>query len=248
MFDRETKSSYLLEVQSVDGWESARPGKHGQPNSGKRKWEWHCLEQLVTAPMARLWLPWCFYSLSNMVPSPGWVLRTAVVKAVTESRGGTATVSPIKKKSKKTPQRVEVKPNCDTKAQHLIFIWVIMWVCLMAAEQTLLMKASLRGNEFVKPSYWKHKILETGPNCSTARSFRLCRCSFLVVFGWIQQGGRNNTCCWHIFASVGLILMWVSCRFPESRACRLWVDAHFRALTYRCFLCILHMYTHTYMA
>uniref|UniRef100_A0A3B3CPW6 Si:ch211-186j3.6 n=1 Tax=Oryzias melastigma TaxID=30732 RepID=A0A3B3CPW6_ORYME len=32
-FDRETKSSYLLEVQSVDGWESARPGKHGQPNS-----------------------------------------------------------------------------------------------------------------------------------------------------------------------------------------------------------------------
>lgn len=36
VFDRETKSSYLLEVQSVDGWESARPGKHGQPNSGKR--------------------------------------------------------------------------------------------------------------------------------------------------------------------------------------------------------------------
>lgn len=35
VFDRETKSSYLLEVQSVDGWESARPGKHGQPNSGK---------------------------------------------------------------------------------------------------------------------------------------------------------------------------------------------------------------------
>lgn len=34
-FDRETKSSYLLEVQSVDGQESARPGKHGQPNSGK---------------------------------------------------------------------------------------------------------------------------------------------------------------------------------------------------------------------
>ncbi|KAA8596026.1 hypothetical protein FQN60_011317, partial [Etheostoma spectabile] len=33
VFDRETKSSYLLEVQSVDGWESARPGKHGQPNS-----------------------------------------------------------------------------------------------------------------------------------------------------------------------------------------------------------------------
>lgn len=35
VFDRETKSSYLLEVQSVDGWESARPGKHGQPNSGE---------------------------------------------------------------------------------------------------------------------------------------------------------------------------------------------------------------------
>lgn len=35
VFDRETKSSYLLEVQSVDGQESARPGKHGQPNSGK---------------------------------------------------------------------------------------------------------------------------------------------------------------------------------------------------------------------
>lgn len=38
VFDRETKSSYLLEVQSVDGQESARPGKHGQPNSGKRGW------------------------------------------------------------------------------------------------------------------------------------------------------------------------------------------------------------------
>ncbi|KAF3686954.1 Neural-cadherin Cadherin-N [Channa argus] len=33
VFDRETKSSYLLEVQSVDSWESARPSKHGQPNS-----------------------------------------------------------------------------------------------------------------------------------------------------------------------------------------------------------------------
>ncbi|KAM6977861.1 LOW QUALITY PROTEIN: neural-cadherin [Aplochiton taeniatus] len=33
VFDRETKGSYLLEVQSQDGWESARPGKHGQPNS-----------------------------------------------------------------------------------------------------------------------------------------------------------------------------------------------------------------------
>uniref|UniRef100_A0A9J7ZH45 Si:ch211-186j3.6 n=1 Tax=Cyprinus carpio carpio TaxID=630221 RepID=A0A9J7ZH45_CYPCA len=33
VFDRETKGSYLLEVKSVDGWESARPGKHGQPNS-----------------------------------------------------------------------------------------------------------------------------------------------------------------------------------------------------------------------
>lgn len=35
VFDRETKGSYLLEVKSVDGWESARPGKHGQPNSGE---------------------------------------------------------------------------------------------------------------------------------------------------------------------------------------------------------------------
>ncbi|TRY91649.1 hypothetical protein DNTS_028322 [Danionella cerebrum] len=33
VFDRETKGSYLLEVKSVDGWESSRPGKHGQPNS-----------------------------------------------------------------------------------------------------------------------------------------------------------------------------------------------------------------------
>uniref|UniRef100_A0AAY4EQZ0 Uncharacterized protein n=1 Tax=Denticeps clupeoides TaxID=299321 RepID=A0AAY4EQZ0_9TELE len=33
VFDRETKGSYLLEVKSVDGWESARPGRHGQPNS-----------------------------------------------------------------------------------------------------------------------------------------------------------------------------------------------------------------------
>ncbi|MBN3309830.1 CADN protein, partial [Amia calva] len=33
VFDREMKGSYLLEVKSMDGWESARPGKHGQPNS-----------------------------------------------------------------------------------------------------------------------------------------------------------------------------------------------------------------------
>ncbi|KAL4604965.1 neural-cadherin-like [Arapaima gigas] len=33
VFDRETKGSYLLEVKSTDGWESARPGRHGQPNS-----------------------------------------------------------------------------------------------------------------------------------------------------------------------------------------------------------------------
>ncbi|XP_036399302.1 neural-cadherin-like [Megalops cyprinoides] len=33
VFDRETKGSYLLEVKSMDGWESARPGKYGQPNS-----------------------------------------------------------------------------------------------------------------------------------------------------------------------------------------------------------------------
>lgn len=35
IFDREARSSYLLEVQSVDGQESARPGKNKQPNSGK---------------------------------------------------------------------------------------------------------------------------------------------------------------------------------------------------------------------
>ncbi|XP_025072404.1 neural-cadherin-like isoform X1 [Alligator sinensis] len=33
VFDREKKGSYLLEIKSVDGSESARPGKHGQPNS-----------------------------------------------------------------------------------------------------------------------------------------------------------------------------------------------------------------------
>ncbi|XP_075045350.1 neural-cadherin-like [Mixophyes fleayi] len=33
LFDREMKTSYLLEVKSSDGSESARPGKHGQPNS-----------------------------------------------------------------------------------------------------------------------------------------------------------------------------------------------------------------------
>lgn len=37
VFDREKKGSYLLEVKSVDGSESARPGKHGKPNSGKRQ-------------------------------------------------------------------------------------------------------------------------------------------------------------------------------------------------------------------
>ena len=37
MFDREKKGSYLLEVESVDGSESARPGKHGRPNSGKKQ-------------------------------------------------------------------------------------------------------------------------------------------------------------------------------------------------------------------
>ncbi|KAG5849366.1 hypothetical protein ANANG_G00109570 [Anguilla anguilla] len=31
VFDRETKGSYLLEVKSVDGWESARPGRTGSP-------------------------------------------------------------------------------------------------------------------------------------------------------------------------------------------------------------------------
>ncbi|XP_040185436.1 neural-cadherin-like [Rana temporaria] len=33
VFDRETKTSYLLEVKSSDGSESSRPGKHGQPNT-----------------------------------------------------------------------------------------------------------------------------------------------------------------------------------------------------------------------
>ncbi|NWH61172.1 CADN protein, partial [Geococcyx californianus] len=33
VFDREKKGSYLLEVKSVDGSESARPGKQGKPNS-----------------------------------------------------------------------------------------------------------------------------------------------------------------------------------------------------------------------
>jgi len=37
VFDREKKGSYLLEVESVDGSESARPGKHGRPNSGKKQ-------------------------------------------------------------------------------------------------------------------------------------------------------------------------------------------------------------------
>ncbi|XP_041961666.1 neural-cadherin [Alosa sapidissima] len=32
-FDREQKGSYLIEVQSQDGSESARPGQHGQPNT-----------------------------------------------------------------------------------------------------------------------------------------------------------------------------------------------------------------------
>lgn len=34
VFDREARSSYLLEVQSEDGQESARPGKNKQPNTG----------------------------------------------------------------------------------------------------------------------------------------------------------------------------------------------------------------------
>ncbi|KAM9816185.1 neural-cadherin-like isoform 2-T2 [Syngnathus typhle] len=33
IFDREARGSYLLEVQSLDGQESARPGKNNQPNS-----------------------------------------------------------------------------------------------------------------------------------------------------------------------------------------------------------------------
>lgn len=34
VFDREARSSYLLEVQSEDCQESARPGKNKQPNTG----------------------------------------------------------------------------------------------------------------------------------------------------------------------------------------------------------------------
>jgi len=34
-FDREKRASYLIEVQSQDSSESARPGIHGQPNTGK---------------------------------------------------------------------------------------------------------------------------------------------------------------------------------------------------------------------
>lgn len=52
VFDRETKSSYLLEVQSVDSWESARPGRHGQANSGK-----HVLAWCFSVP-----IPCCFFS------------------------------------------------------------------------------------------------------------------------------------------------------------------------------------------
>lgn len=33
-FDREQKASYLIEVQSQDGSESARQGQQGQPNTG----------------------------------------------------------------------------------------------------------------------------------------------------------------------------------------------------------------------
>ena len=36
VFDREARGSYLLEVQSEDGQESARPGKNKQPNSGEK--------------------------------------------------------------------------------------------------------------------------------------------------------------------------------------------------------------------
>ena len=35
VFDREARGSYLLEVQSEDGRESARPGRNKQPNSGQ---------------------------------------------------------------------------------------------------------------------------------------------------------------------------------------------------------------------
>lgn len=35
VFDREAQGSYLLEVQSEDGMESARPGRNKQPNFGE---------------------------------------------------------------------------------------------------------------------------------------------------------------------------------------------------------------------
>lgn len=54
VFDRETKSSYLLEVQSMDGWESARPGRHGQRNSGKHSLAW-CF-------IAAVLIPCCFFT------------------------------------------------------------------------------------------------------------------------------------------------------------------------------------------
>lgn len=37
-FDREQKASYLIEVQSQDSSESARPGQQGQPNTGNTHW------------------------------------------------------------------------------------------------------------------------------------------------------------------------------------------------------------------
>lgn len=39
-FDREKRPSYLIEVQSQDSSESARPGVHGQPNTGKTSKDW----------------------------------------------------------------------------------------------------------------------------------------------------------------------------------------------------------------
>jgi len=40
-FDREKRASYLIEVQSQDSSESARPGVHGHPNTGKTSNKFH---------------------------------------------------------------------------------------------------------------------------------------------------------------------------------------------------------------
>lgn len=46
-FDREQKASYLIEVQSQDGSESARQGQQGQPNTGNAQSERRPAVQLI---------------------------------------------------------------------------------------------------------------------------------------------------------------------------------------------------------